>query len=98
MLQWLAETEQPIPRTLEQLQVPGSDVPPPPPPPVLPVLPEHGHPQLQVTSDPADTTSPPEKGQKKSRAPNGPVLITDDSAVNPGNRNLSYVFTASSFG
>ena len=65
-LQLLAETEQPMPRTLEHWHTPGFDVPPPPVPPPPPVVPEQGQPQLQVTSDPADTTPAPERGQKES--------------------------------
>ncbi|HTS69805.1 MAG TPA: hypothetical protein VMO17_12560 [Terriglobia bacterium] len=60
----MAETEQPTPNTLEQLQVPGAGGLLPPP--VPPLVPEHGHPQLQVTSDPADTTPSPAKGEKAS--------------------------------
>ena len=88
-MQLLPVTEQPAPKKLEHWHTPGF----PPPVPVLPAPP----PQLQLTVESANTTPGSASGEYGSRARNGLALITDDFAVKPGSRILSFVFTAFSF-
>lgn len=95
-LQLFEETEHPIPSTLEHWQVPEPlPGPPPVPVPPPPEAPPHGHPQLQVTSDPAERTSAPEFGKKNWPGRNRPRPRAENSAVKPGIR--MFVFIAMSF-
>lgn len=95
-LQLFDETEQPMPSTLEHWQVP-EPLPPPPPVPVPPPpeVPPQGHPQLQVTSDPEETTSATASGNTKRPVRNRPGPKDAASAVKPGIR--TFMFIAISF-